>query len=120
MMRHATAFVASHAVTRAGDARVTLTGELDHTTAPQVREAVAACMAERPKSLRLDLNGVGFCDCSGLSVLLETRLSVLLAGADLVVAGIGAQLARLISLIGAGDILAEGRVSADSILARSE
>ncbi|MFF2521055.1 STAS domain-containing protein [Streptomyces liangshanensis] len=113
-------FTVSRAVTRAGDAHVALAGELDHTTAPQVREAVAACMAERPKSLRLELSGVEFCDCSGLGVLLETRLCVLLAGADLVVAGIGTQLARVISLIGAGDILAEGYVKADSILARSE
>lgn len=112
-------FEASHTVSGAGDARVAVSGELDHSTAPQVREAVAACMAKRPKRLCLDLAGVSFCDCAGLNVLLEVRISVLQAGTDLVVEGIGTQLARLLSLIGAGHILTEGTTRADTILARS-
>ncbi|MEU3186255.1 STAS domain-containing protein [Streptomyces sp. NPDC006923] len=113
-------FESSHTVNGAGHARVTVAGELDHDTAPYVREAVAACLAKRPKSLRLDLTGICFCDCSGVNALLGARIAVLLAGADLVVEGIGTQLARLLSLIGASDILTEGHASADTILARSE
>jgi anti-anti-sigma factor len=73
-------------------------------------------MGERPKSLCLDLTSVSFCDCAGLNVLLEVRMSILLAGADLAVEGIGTQLARLLSLIGAGDILAEGHLRAATIV----
>lgn len=113
-------FEASYAVTRSGDARVSLGGELDHATAPQVRDAVAACMAQRPRSLCLDLSGVSFCDCSGLNVLLEARVAAILARAELVVEGIGAQLERLLSLTGAGDILAKGHLRTNSLLARSE
>lgn len=107
-------------MTRAGDARVTVVGELDFDTAPQVRAAVARCMANRPGSLRLDLTGVGFCDCAGFNVLLEVRTSVLLAGADLVVEGIGPVLARLLSLLGADSVLTEGRTEAHVMLAGSE
>jgi anti-anti-sigma factor len=77
-------------------------------------------MAKRPKSLCLDLTRVSFCDCAGLNVLLEVRISVLQAGADLVVEGIGTQLARLLSLIGAGHIMTEGVTRAHTILARSK
>ncbi|MFI6080343.1 STAS domain-containing protein [Streptomyces sp. NPDC051217] len=100
----------SRIAVRTGVARVTLVGELDLDTAPHVREAVAACLAKRPKSLCLDLTSVGFCDCAGLNALLAARISVLEAGAALVVEGIGPQLARLLTLVGADDILTDERV----------
>jgi anti-anti-sigma factor len=99
---------------------VTLAGELDHDTASHVREAVAACLTEQPRSLCLDLTEVCFCDCAGVNALLGARISVLLAGADLVVEGIGSQLARLLSLIGASDVLTEGHMGAGTMLSRSE
>ncbi|MFF1452147.1 STAS domain-containing protein [Streptomyces sp. NPDC058274] len=110
----------SHAVVHSGVARVTLAGELDVDTAPYVQKAMAGCLADRPKSLCLDLTGVGFCDCAGLNALLAARMSVLHAGVELVVEGIGPQLARLIDLIGATDILTEGHVGTDTVPARRE
>ncbi|MGW7072312.1 STAS domain-containing protein [Streptomyces sp. NPDC054855] len=110
----------SQAVVLSGRARVTLSGELDFDTAPSVLEAVAACLAKRPTSLCLDLTGISFCDCAGLNSLLTARLSVLQAGVDLLVEGVGAQLARLLSLIGADDvfttdaIFTEGDTSTDA------
>ncbi|MFD3721951.1 STAS domain-containing protein [Streptomyces sp. NPDC058674] len=98
----------SHAVVQAGSARVTLAGELDWDTAPYVRNAVAACLAERPTSLRLDLTDLSFCDCAGLGALLEVRTSALRAGVDLVAEGIGTALARLLDLTGTGEVLTEG------------
>lgn len=97
----------SNLVVRSGVARVTLAGELDLDTAPHVLEAVSACLAKQPMSICLDLTGVSFCDCAGLGALLRARTFVLRAGVDLVVEGIGAQLARLLSLVGADHILAE-------------
>lgn len=94
----------SHAVVRAGVARVTLAGELDLDTALLVGDAVVACLAERPTSLCLDLAGVTFCDCAGLGVLLRTRMIALDTGLPLVVEGIGPQPARLLALIGGEDI----------------
>ncbi|MFJ6700680.1 STAS domain-containing protein [Streptomyces sp. NPDC091272] len=101
-----------------GVARVILTGELDLDASPHVRAAVADALAKRPTALFLDLTGVSFCDCAGLNALLRARLAVLRAGTDLLVEGICAQLARLISLIGADDILVEHGRQADAHPAR--
>lgn len=100
----------SHAAVHAGVARVTLAGELDLDTAFHVRDTVAACLAEQPTEIRLDLTGVSFCDCSGMNALLAARSSALRAGVGLRVEGIGTQLARLLSLIGADGVLT-GRAS---------
>ncbi|MFC8125610.1 STAS domain-containing protein [Streptomyces sp. NPDC057302] len=97
----------SHAAVHSGIARVTLAGELDWDTGSHVREAVAACLAKQPTTLCLDLSGISFCDCAGLSALLRARMSVLRAGVGLVVEGIGAQLAELLCLIGADGILTD-------------
>ncbi|MCT9092504.1 STAS domain-containing protein [Streptomyces sp. ASQP_92] len=96
----------SHAVVHAGVARVTLNGELDLDTAPLVHNAVADCLAERPTTLCFDLTDVSFCDCAGLGALLTARLTILGDGVDLVVEGVGSQLRRLLSLIGAEDFFA--------------
>ncbi|MET9609309.1 STAS domain-containing protein [Streptomyces sp. NPDC006512] len=95
----------SHAVVQSGTARLTLVGQLDWDTAPLVRNAVAACLEERPTGLHLDLTGVTFCDCAGLNVLLGARTSAHAAGVDVVVAGIGAQLAHLLDVTGVGPVL---------------
>jgi len=108
----------SHVVVHSGAGRVTLAGELDLDTAPHVREAVLACLAEQPTSLCLDLTGVTFCDCAGLSALLRARSAALRAGAALVVEGVGPQLARLLSLIGADGILTGKGTPADAEQAR--
>ncbi|MFF9690332.1 STAS domain-containing protein [Streptomyces sp. NPDC014623] len=101
-----------------GVGRVALVGELDLDTAPQVREAVTACLAKQPTSLCLDLTDVTFCDCAGLSALLRARSTVLRAGVGLVVEGVGPQLARLLSLIGAEGILTGTGTPADTEPAR--
>ncbi|WP_168724124.1 STAS domain-containing protein [Streptomyces sp. A1499] len=103
----------SHAAVDAGVARVTLAGELDWDSTAAVEEAVAACLVRRPTILCLDLTGVHFCDCSGLTALFTVRNSVLRAGVELRVVGVGTQLARLLSLIGADGVLTEGNTSLD-------
>jgi anti-anti-sigma factor len=108
----------SHASFHSGLARVTLAGELDLVTAPYVQEAVTACLEQQPVSLCLDLTGVSFCDCAGLSSLFRARTAALHAGVNLVVEGIGTQLARLLSLIGADDVFTERDSSTDVEAAR--
>ncbi|MFF5897105.1 STAS domain-containing protein [Streptomyces argenteolus] len=104
----------SHVLVLSGVARVTLAGELDLDTAPHVREAVTAGLVEQPVSLCLDLTGVSFCDCAGLSALLRARAAVLRAGVDLVVEGVGSQLARLLSLIGADNVFTGGNAATNT------
>nr|WP_239081916.1 STAS domain-containing protein [Streptomyces sp. SID9727] len=97
---------------------VTLEGELDLETAAYVRESVSVCLEQQPRSLRLDVRGLFFCDCAGLSALLEARRSALGAGVGFSVEGIGMQLARLLHLIGADGIFAEGDAPAGTTSGR--
>ncbi|MEU1090460.1 STAS domain-containing protein [Streptomyces sp. NPDC005892] len=106
----------SHTTVRSGIARVTLVGELDMDTAPRLRSAVSDCLGAAPTRLRLDMTGVSFCDCAGLSALLGARTSALRVGADFVVEGVGAgtQVARLLSLIGVDRFLT-GQVPTEQV-----
>ncbi|MFI1286733.1 STAS domain-containing protein [Streptomyces sp. NPDC020858] len=59
-----------------------LAGELDLETVPAVRDAVRRCLDNRPARLRIDISGVSFCDCSGLSALLWAKAEEDRAGAS--------------------------------------
>ncbi|MFD4628380.1 STAS domain-containing protein [Streptomyces sp. NPDC058284] len=109
----------SHAVVHSGEARVTLAGELDLDTAPYVHDAVATCLAKRPTRLCLDLSGVSFCDCAGVNALFTARILILRSGADLLVEGIGTQLGRLLSLLGADALLTTHGTPAHAASARA-
>lgn len=51
--------------------RVTLTGEIDHHSARTLREEIDKKIEElTPKTLILDLKGIGFMDSSGLGLIL--------------------------------------------------
>jgi anti-sigma B factor antagonist len=53
---------------REEDGRVSLTlvGELDIATLPQLRDAIQTALAARPRRLVIDLRSLGFLDSSGL------------------------------------------------------
>ena len=54
-----------------GQVTVRICGEIDHHSAPVIRERIDACIDEkRPKSIALDLSGVSFMDSSGLGLVL--------------------------------------------------
>lgn len=69
-----------HASTRSvGTWRILqVAGELDMATAPQLQEALIKAMTvhDQPPSLILDLTDVGFCDASGLRVLVAAQRSI--------------------------------------------
>ena len=49
---------------------ITLDGEIDISSAGQIRAAVAECLRRpSPKSLLIDLSAVTFCDCAGIEAL---------------------------------------------------
>ncbi len=52
-------------------------GELDASTAPQLRDRIQALTNERGTNLVVDLQGVGFLDSSALSVLVSGRKAAL-------------------------------------------
>lgn len=52
-------------------ALITLAGEIDPATAPQVRTALERCLFDGITTIDVDLTAVGLCDSSGLSVFLD-------------------------------------------------
>ncbi|MET9444634.1 STAS domain-containing protein [Streptomyces sp. NPDC006610] len=51
-------------------AAITVVGDIDLTTAPFIRTALAQCLHDLTRTVDVDLTAVGFCDVSGLNVFL--------------------------------------------------
>jgi anti-anti-sigma factor len=65
--------------TRADGERIVVTvhGELDIATQEQLHTALRSALARSVRGIDLDLAGVAFCDCSGLTVLLRIHRQAL-------------------------------------------
>jgi anti-anti-sigma factor len=77
---------------------ITLAGEIDMASAPIVRHALARCLTDGVRSIEVDLTRVGFCDCSGLSALLQAYHRAAAAGVSLRLHHPKPVVARLIAL----------------------
>ncbi|MEU4877504.1 STAS domain-containing protein [Streptomyces sp. NPDC021608] len=84
---------------------VTLTGEIDSTTAPQVREALAECLGEGVRSVDVDLTAVTFCDAGGLGAFLLASRFATEAGRTLRLHHPPPNMARIIEITGCGFLL---------------
>src|SRR5437660_1783298 len=90
----------------ASGAVITLAGEIDLSSADQVRAAVADCLREPPPtSLTLDLSAVTFCDCAGVRALEWARHRVRAAQVTFTLAGADARLRRTFTLAQADHLL---------------
>jgi len=78
-----------------------LTGELDHDTAPALREALARCEEARSARILVDCSGLVFCDSTGLNVLLEARRDASPRGAGVALVGMPGTVARIFEITGA-------------------
>ncbi|XVU29267.1 STAS domain-containing protein [Actinoplanes sp. CA-054009] len=67
---------------RDGDAvRVALTGELDLASSDEVRSFIEAALAEtRPARVLVDMDGVAFCDSTGIEALIRARAAAIAQG----------------------------------------
>ncbi|PWW60208.1 anti-anti-sigma factor [Actinokineospora spheciospongiae] len=84
-----------------------VTGEIDFLTAPALRTAVSDGLA-RPalSALVVDLTGVTFLGCAGVTVLIDARLRIReRGGALVVVCPRGAAPRRILVLLGLDDVL---------------
>ena len=52
---------------------VRVAGELDQSTAPELRTALSSAMGESTNGVLVDLSDCGFIDSTGLSLLVETK-----------------------------------------------
>ncbi|NHC23971.1 STAS domain-containing protein [Nocardioides sp. IC4_145] len=80
--------------------RVVVTGELDVLSASGLRGAVARHSADGCSSVVIDLEGVTFIDCTGLSALLACQQEVAASGGTFGVAALSAAVARVVELTG--------------------
>lgn len=79
--------------------RVTVAGELDVATAPEVRTALCTVLAGH-RHVVIDLGALQFCDCAGLSVLLAIARAAHHQGVDLRLSAVPHSLARIMRLLG--------------------
>ncbi|MER5795503.1 STAS domain-containing protein [Streptomyces sp. NPDC001980] len=86
-------------------ALITLVGEIDLATAPQVSEALAECLSDGIRSIDVDLTAVTFCDASGLNAFLTAFRLVTDAGTALRLHYPSRAMARVIEITGSGFLL---------------
>ena len=79
---------------------VTVGGEVDLETAPQLGDHVLAALQDVSPHVVLDLTGVTFMDSTGLKVLLSIQRRADLAGGSFALAGVGRTVAKVLALTG--------------------
>jgi stage II sporulation protein AA (anti-sigma F factor antagonist) len=89
---------------QAGAGVVTVAGEIDHDTAPVLTEAAHSLAEAGVAHIVIDCSELGFCDSTGLNVLLKSRLRTTEDGGRFALAAPGRQLCRLLELTGAGTV----------------
>ncbi|MER6677843.1 STAS domain-containing protein [Streptomyces sp. NPDC000983] len=84
---------------------LTLTGEVDHDTSPQLRSAAKeACAAGRPRIVA-DLSRVTFMDSSGLNILIAAHRDASEAGGWLRIAAPVPSVLRTLRLVGVDEVI---------------
>jgi anti-sigma B factor antagonist len=101
-------------LTRTGvaECRVHLVGDIDFSSAPDLRAQLHQVISEGVSRLVMDVSGVAFCDSSGLGVLVGARALLLARGGTLVVEGAAGQVARLLEITGLERLFTPGATAA--------
>ncbi|MEV4561531.1 STAS domain-containing protein [Kitasatospora sp. NPDC049285] len=81
-------------------------GDLDIETLGRARPALDETIAGHPSTLVVDLGAVGFCDSSGLNLLLKARMAAVAADIRLRLAAPSSAVSRLLELTGADSVFA--------------
>ncbi|WP_052390448.1 STAS domain-containing protein [Streptomyces sp. NRRL B-24484] len=84
----------------------TVEGDLDLDGARAVRPDLEAALDAAATDLCVDLSGVGFCDSSGLNLLLRLRTRAQARGVRLVLSSLPPQMRRLLDMTGADTVFA--------------
>ncbi|MFE9764079.1 ANTAR domain-containing protein [Streptomyces sp. NPDC005808] len=88
---------------------VAVSGEIDIETEQILQRALRLALARSSVGVDLDLTGVGFCDCSGLNVLLRVRRLALADGKTLGVRALSPWVGRLLALTGTSALFTQVR-----------
>ncbi|MER6210041.1 ANTAR domain-containing protein [Streptomyces sp. NPDC001642] len=102
-------------VTRPAGARtvVVVSGEIDLDTEQTVQRALRLALARSSEGVDLDLTGAGFCDCSGLNVLLRVRRIALTDGKTLRIRAAAPAVERLLTLTDTSSLFTDARTPLD-------
>ncbi|MEV7617662.1 STAS domain-containing protein [Streptomyces sp. NPDC089799] len=84
-----------------GAAVCSLSGDLDIESLAPAQESLTVLLGQNPPVLVADLQGIGFCDSSGLNLLLKTRAAALGAGIEFRLAAAAPAVMRVLELSGA-------------------
>jgi anti-sigma B factor antagonist len=91
---------------------LTVGGEVDLNTAPQLKERINGLIAQGHSNLVVDLEGVEFMDSTGLSALVSGLMRTSEAGGEMAVVCTRPQVLRLLGLTGLDQVLSvHGSVS---------
>jgi anti-anti-sigma factor len=95
----------AHRRDKAGRALITLSGEIDLYTAPQLCASMEDCLRDGIRTIDVDLGTVTFCDCSGLNVFLRTSQRVNASGGSFQLHHASPLLTRIVDITGSGFLL---------------
>lgn len=84
---------------------VTVSGEIDFASSPVLGQTLQEALDHSGGGVDVDLAGVGFCDCSGLNILLHVRRRALEVAKTLTVRVSSPAVQRLLELTGTVDVL---------------
>ncbi|NUR01196.1 MAG: ANTAR domain-containing protein [Streptomyces sp.] len=84
---------------------VRVCGELDHG-GRRLERGLTEALDGSASGIDLDLSGIGFCDCSGLNLLLGLRRKALDEGKTITISASGPSVDRLLALTGARELFA--------------
>ncbi|MFI8101103.1 STAS domain-containing protein [Streptomyces sp. NPDC086023] len=90
--------------TEAGAALCSVAGDLDIEMMEPAERALTALVGQLPPLLVVGLEGVGFCDSSGLNLLLRTRAAAAEAGIAFRLAAVPPAVMRVLELTGAESV----------------
>lgn len=85
---------------------IVLSGEVDISTAAELSELVSGQLADGTRLLTIDVAGLDFADTASIRVFLLAARTLRQRGGDLVLLRPQRALARVLEILGAGEVLA--------------
>jgi anti-anti-sigma factor len=82
-----------------------VSGEVDLATAPRLRGLLSQAARSAIGPVEVDLGNVSFCDASGVNALVAARAVLSALGRQLVLRNVPVQIARVLMLAAAHDLL---------------
>jgi anti-sigma B factor antagonist len=91
--------------TSGGGVELGLAGDLDMSATFALEPVLDRVLADHPRELVLDLEGVPFVDSSGLGLLIATHERANLADVDMAIKGAGPEIQRVFHIAGLDGVL---------------